>query len=247
MSTGIIIQARMGSERLPNKVLMDLSGKPVLKHIVDRVKQSKKVDKIIIATTDKPKDNPVVDFCIREKVDHYRGSEDNVLERYFHAAKEFGIGTIIRVTGDCPLIDPQIIDKMIENYFQVKPDILTNAGLIESERTFPRGLDAEVFSFEKLFEAHQNAEKKYHKEHVTPYLYENSKKVIYYKHFVNLSHIRITLDTIKDYELIKIVYDNLYKDKHDFYLEQIEELFRQNPQLSKVNSEIKQKNYKNES
>lgn len=247
MSIGIIIQARMGSERLPNKVLMDLSGKPVLKHIVDRVKQSKKVEKIIIATTINPKDDSVVDFCKLEKLDYFRGSEENVLERFHNAAKVFEIDTIIRITGDCPLVDPKIIDKMIGKYLKTKPDILTNAGLIDSERTFPRGLDAEVFSYVKLLEAHNNADKKYQKEHVTPYIYENSNRINYFKNSIDLSNIRITLDTIKDYELIKIVYENLYAGKHDFYLKQIEKLFKLNPQLIEINSEIKQKDFKYES
>ena len=244
MSIGIIIQARMGSERLPNKVLMDLSGKPVLKHIVDRVKQSKNVNKIIIATTINPKDDAVVDFCKLEKLNYYRGSEENVLERFLNAAKVFEIDTIIRITGDCPLIDPMIIDEMIDKYLIIKPDILTNAGLDLSKRTYPRGLDTEVFSFSSLKFAHENAKHKYHFEHVTPFIYEQSKLVQYFQNDTNYSHVRITLDTIEDFNLINYIYSKLYNSKHDFYLNEILDLINQEPGILDFNKNIEQKNYK---
>jgi spore coat polysaccharide biosynthesis protein SpsF len=244
MKTGIIIQARMGSSRLPGKVLMQIEGKTVLEHIYLRLKQIKSVDQIILATSTFAADDAIVRLCENLNLSYFRGSEDNVLERYFYAALNFDLEYIVRVTGDCPLIDPKIIDKMLDNYFELMPDILTNAGLTENHRTFPRGLDAEIFSIKVLREAFHLASQNYQREHVTPYIYENFENIHIFKNDVDYSNIRVTLDTANDFELINSIYQNLYTLEHDFYLDEIIKLLKRKPELIELNKDVTQKSYK---
>ncbi|WP_427338101.1 cytidylyltransferase domain-containing protein [Caloranaerobacter sp. DY30410] len=239
-----IIQARMGSTRLPGKVMKDLFGKTVLAHVVERVKQSKEVDEIVIATTTLEKDNVIVKEAEKCGVKYFRGSEDDVLSRYYYAAKENNADIVVRITSDCPLIDPIIIDSIVKFYKENDYDIVTNAGIDLSQRTFPRGLDTEVFSFKVLEEAFNNAKENYQREHVTPYIYENSNKIHYYKNDVNYSEYRWTLDTEEDFKLIKEIYRYLYKEKHNFYMEDILKLFKEKPELKKINIHIEQKKVK---
>jgi spore coat polysaccharide biosynthesis protein SpsF len=244
MKIGIIVQARMGSSRLPGKVLMKIKGKTVLEHIYLRLKQVNSVNHIIIATSNLPADDPIVQLCENLKVDYFRGSEDHVLERYYEAALKFDLEVIVRVTGDCPLIDPKVIEQMLNRYHELMPDILTNAGLDENHRTFPRGLDAEVFSIEVLKKAYNLAWHDYQREHVTPYIYENFDNIHIFKNPENYSNIRITLDTMQDYEFIKGIYEDLYKGNHIFYLKEIVSLLNQKPELLELNENVTQKNYK---
>lgn len=241
MKTVAIIQARMGSTRLPGKVMMKISGKTVLEHVITRVKQSKLIDEIIIATTVKLDDDAIVEESKRLEVKYYRGSEEDVLSRYYYAAEKNNADVIIRITSDCPLIDPHIIDKIIKFYKENKYEIVTNAGSDLSQRTYPRGLDTEVFSFRQLEYAFMKATEKYQREHVTPYIYENYDKIHYYKNDKDYSKHRWTLDTEEDFELITIIYDELYKKQHDFYFGNIIGLFERKPELFNINSNIEQK------
>lgn len=243
MKTGVIIQARMGSTRLPGKVLKKLKGKTVLEHVVERIKQAKNIDEIIIATTDLKKDSIIEEEANRLGVKVYRGDESDVLSRYYWAATDNSINTIIRVTSDCPLIDPKVLDDIIQYYKTSNCDIVSNAGKSNSSRTFPRGMDTEVFSYSKLKVAFNTANQSYEREHVTPYLYENSEAVHFYKNDVDYSEYRLTLDTEDDFKLISKVYEYLYYGKHDFYLEEIIELLANNPELVAINKDIEQKNY----
>lgn len=236
-----IIQARMGSTRLPGKVMMKISGKTVLEHVIARVRQSKLIDEIIIATTVKSDDDAIVEESSRLGVRYYRGSEDDVLSRYYYAAKKNNADIIIRITSDCPLIDSEVIDEIIKFYKESEYGIVTNAGSDLTERTYPRGLDTEVFSFNQLEDAFIKAKEKYQREHVTPYIYENAKEIYYYKNDIDYSKYRWTLDTEEDLKLITNLYEELYKDKHDFYLEDILELFQKQPRLHNINSHIEQK------
>jgi len=147
----------------------------------------------------------------------------------------------LRITSDCPLIDPYIIDKTISYYLENNYDLVTNAGLDLSQRTYPRGLDVEVFSFDILKAAYEKAKESHQREHVTPYVYENSKNIFYYKNDIDYSKHRWTLDTEEDFELIKKIYLELYKGKHDFYFEDILKLFEIIPQLFDINKHIEQK------
>ena len=174
MKIGAIIQARMGSTRLSGKVMKELEGKTVLEHVIERVKQSKMIEEIIIATTVHGRDDVIESEALRCGVKAFRGSEDDVLSRYYYAAKENEIDVIVRITSDCPLIDWKIIDKVISKFMENEYDIVTNAGLELEQRTFPRGLDLEVFSFSVLSNAFNNATEKYQREHVSPYIYETS-------------------------------------------------------------------------
>ena len=179
MKIGAIIQARMGSTRLPGKVMMTLKNKTVLEHVIERVRQSNWIDEIIIATTTDKKDNDIEKEALKCGVKVFRGSEDDVLSRYYYAAKEYGLDIIVRITSDCPLIDSKVLDEVIQFYVDKNYDVVSNAGADLSKRTYPRGLDTEVFSFKVLENAFTNAKEPYQREHVTPYIYEKSDKIYF--------------------------------------------------------------------
>jgi len=239
----VIIQARTGSTRLPNKIFKPLSGKPVLWHVYNRVKQSKLISQVVIATTDLPEDDAVEYFCNENKISFYRGSSDNVLSRYFYAAKIFTAETIIRITADCPVIDPVVLDKMIEEFLNTnkneKLDYMSNSIV----RTFPRGLDAEIFSMTTLEKTFNEAKLKYELEHVTPYIYQRPG-LFKIKNFANdkdYSYYRWTIDTTEDYELLGKIYDALYLQNKIFLLEDILKLLEEHPELTEINKSIEQK------
>ncbi len=240
----VIIQARMGSTRLPGKVMKDLYGKSVLAHEIERVKQSKIIDDIVIATSTHNKDDIIEKEALYIGVKCYRGSEDDVLSRYYYAAKENHADVVIRITSDCPLIDPNVLNEMIQFYNCNKYDIVTNGGSDLSKRTYPRGLDIEIFNFKVLQEAFLNATEKYRREHVTPYIYENTEKIYYYQNSIDYSKYRWTLDTEEDWKLIETIYGYLYKGNHDFYLDHILELMNKYPELYEINKDIEQKKLK---
>ena len=241
--TVAIIQARVGSTRLPGKVLLDLKGKTVLNHVVDRVKKSKYIDEVIVATTYLEQDDKIVDECNKIGCKYFRGSESNVLSRYYLCAKENKADIVIRITSDCPLIDPLVIDEILDFYLKNNYKLVTNAGDIHN-RTYPRGLDTEIFDFDTLEKAYKNANKDYQKEHVTPYIYENEKDIYYYKNDIDYSKYRLTLDTKEDFELIKRIYDLVYIDSQNFYLDDIVKILLKQPDLEQINKHIKQKQYK---
>lgn len=241
MKIGIIVQARNGSTRLPGKVLMNLMGKPVLVHVIDRLKQVKMIDEIIIATTDLPKDDSIEVLALQEECIVFRGDENHVLSRYYFAAKQRKIDIVIRVTSDCPLIDPKVIESMIDYFLNQNKDFVTNAGSLLENRTYPRGFDTEIFYFKYLEEAYKNADKIYQMEHVTPWLYEHCNNIYYFKNNIDYSKYRLTLDTMEDYELIQIIYRDLYQGSHNFYMKEIIRLLLKNPHYCDINSDIEQK------
>ncbi|GAA4068767.1 glycosyltransferase family protein [Amphibacillus indicireducens] len=241
MKIGAIIQARMGSTRLPEKVMKNLQGKTVLEHVIERVRQSKLIDEIIIATTTHERDAVIESEALRCGVKAFRGSDDDVLSRYYYAAKENNLDVVVRITSDCPLIDSVVLDEIVKFYLENNYDIASNAGSDLSNRTYPRGLDTEIFSFEVLENAFNNAKEKYQREHVTPYIYETSDSNYYYKNSVDYSKYRWTLDTDEDFELISEVYKHLYHGTHDFYLSDIVRLFEKMPELYEINAHIEQK------
>lgn len=241
MKIGAIIQARMGSTRLSGKVMKDLHGKSVLSHVIDRIRQSNFIEVIVVATTEHDRDDIIETEAIQCGAHVFRGSEDDVLSRYYDSAKQSNIDIIVRITSDCPVIDPYIIDDMISFYLEGKYELVTNAGSDPAQRTYPRGLDTEVFSFEALENAFIHAKEKYQCEHVTPYIYEHSHQIYYFKNEVDYSEHRWTLDTVEDFQLINEIYSRLYKGKHDFYLSEIIEIFKQEPNLLSINAHIEQK------
>lgn len=241
MKIGAIIQARMGSTRLPGKVMKRIEDRTVLEHVILRVNQSKLIDDIIIATTENENDMPIVMEALRCGVQVFKGSEDDVLLRYYCAAKENQLDVVVRITSDCPLVDPKVLDEIIAFYIVNKYSIVSNAGPDSSSRTYPRGLDIEVFSFEKLQEANENADEKYQREHVTPYIYETENQVYFFKNDVDYSKYRLTLDTIEDLELLTKVYHYLYHGEHNFYLKEIIALFERCSDLNMINAQVEQK------
>jgi spore coat polysaccharide biosynthesis protein SpsF len=234
----------MGSTRFPGKILKDIQGKPMLWHVINRVNYSNLIDKIVIATTDNKEDDKIEGFCKTNDISSYRGSQKDVLDRYYQVARIYQVDLIIRITSDCPLIDPDIIDKAIEHYLnnKEKVDYVSNT----LERTYPRGMDAEVFSFGVLEKVWQKAKKQYEREHVTPYIYENPDtfNLSCIKNENDLSYLRLTVDEEKDLELVIGIYKKLYKKNNIFYLEDIVKLFEEYPELKSVNETVKQKNIK---
>jgi len=238
-----IIQARMGSTRLPGKIMLDLVGKPVLLRVVDRVLESKKIDQIVVATTTNPNDQKVVNLIenYHPKVFVYRGSEEDVLDRYYQAAKYYKADSIVRITSDCPLIDPEIIDKVINTFLEEKD--IDYASNVLGKRTYPRGLDVEVVSFEALKKTWQEAHEPDYREHVTLYIGKNPN-LFKSKNITNTSdysYYRWTIDERNDYNLIKIIYQELYPKNPNFKMEEVINLFKKRPELIKINQDVKQK------
>lgn len=232
-----IIQARMSSTRLPGKVLMDLKGKSVLEHVVDRVKACELVNKVVVATTDIPIDDAIIAECEKIGCDSSRGSSDDVLSRYYEAAKKFNADIVIRITSDCPLLSTDVLDSMVEQFCKTQPDYLSNT----IERTFPRGLDIEIMTFETLEKAYKNAMEAYEKEHVTPYIYQHPElfRIEQFTSYEDNSHFRWTLDTEEDWKLIKEVYNSFNNDSFEY--DEILDLFKKHPELEDINAHIEQK------
>ena len=245
MKITAIIQARSTSSRLPNKILLPLpfgGDVTVLEQVVRRVKCSERIDDVIIATTINESDEKIVALCQEKGISYFRGSEDNVLERYFLAAKNAQTDYIVRITSDCPCIDPQVIDKVIDNHFENKADFTSNATL----RTFPYGIDLSIFSFKLLEEAYENAVHTYEKEHVTTYFYKTYPdkfrlNVVSATEDMYAPNIRVTLDTPEDYTLLCAVYDFLYRENELFSIYDIIQLFENKGWLKEINTNVRQK------
>ncbi|MCG2717784.1 MAG: glycosyltransferase family protein [Nanoarchaeota archaeon] len=233
---GALIQTRMGSTRLPGKILKEVLGEPLLWHLCERLKFSEFIDEVIILTTEKKSDDPIVDFCKVNKLKYFRGSEYDVLDRHYQAAKKFKVDVIVRITSDCPLIDPQVTDRVIKYYLDNKGkfDYVSNC----HPATYPDGLDTEVISFDILEEAWKNAKKPYEREHVTPYIWDNPEIFrignVEYKKDVSMEE-RWTLDYEEDYQFIKIVYKNLYEEGQIFSMGDILQLLKESPEIKKIN------------
>lgn len=244
---GIIVQARMCSTRLPDKAMLPLLRRPVLQRIIERLKDCQSADVIIVATTVKEEDDKIIGLAKGMGVKVFRGSEEDVLSRFYYAAKQNLLDIIVRITSDCPFVDPEILDGMVKDYLsKERLDYLSNT----IERAFPRGLDVEVFSFKALERAFNSAKEPYQREHVTPYIYENKEKfsVLNYPAGEDNSSYRLTLDTVEDYELIKAVYNKLYPTKPKFRLSDVVSLIKNsNDPVFLVNAGVKQKELKDNS
>lgn len=226
----IIIQARMGSSRLPRKIFEDILGKSILWHVINRVSKSKYCDEVIVATTNNVNDDAVEKYCIDNNMKCFRGAEEDVLDRYYRCAKKYNCKDIVRITADCPLHDASVIDRVIETYLGQQYDYVSNT----LEYTYPDGLDVEVFSFKVLEEAWKNAIYSSEREHVTPFIRNNNK----YKKFNVKSDeqypiYRLTLDCIEDYELINKVYNCF--GRYNFSLDETVGFLKSNPELLKLN------------
>jgi len=233
MKVKAIIQARVASTRLPTKVLLKVMDKTVLEYVIERVKKAKNIEKVIVATTVKKEDLQIVNLLDRLKIDLFRGSEEDVLDRYYRAAELFKAKYIVRITADCPLIDPQIVDDVIDYYFESGADYCSNT----LEATFPDGEDVEIFSFKVLSEAWKNARLLSEREHVTPYIKKHPEKfkLVNLKNKIDLSDKRWTLDRKEDFKFIKAVLECLYPVNPDFSMDDILNFLQQNLYLEGIN------------
>jgi spore coat polysaccharide biosynthesis protein SpsF len=241
--TVAIVQARLGSTRLPKKMLLDLVGKPLLWHVIHRLRASSKIDSVVIATTNTPQDDAITNFCSEYDFLCYRGSEDDVLDRFYQTAKYHEADTVVRVTGDCPLIDPNIVDLIITAFHSQNCDYASNLGSIDPNgffqgRTFPDGLDAEAFSLQTLKCAWQEAALPSDREHVTPYIYKNPDKfrVFQVTQKEDLSSLRWTLDGPEDLIFIRQIFEALYSPKHHFLTPDVLNLLTMHPELNEINA-----------
>ena len=231
-----IIQARTGSTRLPKKVIQKIDNKnTVIDYVINQVKYSKKIEKIIIATTNLIEDDIICQYANLQQIECFRGSSEDVLDRFYQCAKKFGIDDIIRITSDNPLIDPNIIDMIINEYKNKEYDFVTNT----LDRTFPYGTEVEVFSFQSLEKAWKNAKKPSEREHVTPFIRDpqNGFNLVNLKHQKNLSHLRYTVDKIEDLKLVKEIIKNI--PTRPILMKDIIDLYKKKPEIFKINANVK--------
>lgn len=241
MKNAVIMQARVGSSRLHAKVLKELCHKTVLEHDVERIRQAKTVDDIIIATTTNPEDVAIVEVAQKCGAKVFRGSEQDVLDRYYQAAKQYEVEQVIRITSDCPLIDPFIIDEVVHCYEQQQCDIITNVPNEWETMSYPRGLDLEMFSFVWLEKAWREATDPYDREHVSPFIYDHAKNRYYYKYEKDYSQYRWTLDTPEDWEVIRKIYEHFYHGEHNFYFLDVVQYMEEHPEIAALNANVVQK------
>lgn len=238
MKTLAIVQARMGSGRLPGKVLMDLGGETILGRVVRRLKRSREIDEIVVATTQQAADDEIVAACEGLEVPCFRGSELDVLDRYYQAAHAFLGDTIVRVTSDCPLIDPTLADETIRVFREQRADYASNV----SPRTYPRGLDTEVFTVAALDRAWREAREPYERSHVGPYMSGHPEifRLASLSGSVDCSSYRWTVDTSQDLELLRAIYSR-YDGRDDFSWQEVLRLMEREPELAELNSQVFQK------
>ena len=233
-----IIQARTGSIRLPKKVLEKIDNNlTVLDYVIKQVKYSKKIEKIIIETTNLIEDDSICKYSNLQKIECFRGSSEDVLDRFYHCAKKYSAKTIVRITADNPLIDPNIIDRIIEEY--EKCDFITNT----LERTFPYGTEVEVFSFSSLEKAWKIAKKPSEREHVTPFIRDPKNKFILknFKNEKNISQLRYTIDKKEDLQLVKEIIKNI--SIRPILLQDIINLQKEKPEIFEINKNVKHDGY----
>ncbi len=232
----------MSSSRLPGKVLKEASGRPLLERMVERVQKASLVDETWIATTIDPSDDELADFCRDRGLHCYRGSLLDVLDRYYQAALQTKAELVVRLTGDCPFIDPDLIDKTIGALLESRADFACNRLPPPLKRTYPIGLDVEVCTFAALSRAWQEAKEKHEREHVMPYLYEEAGrfKVVKIDHSEDLGELRWTVDTSQDLEFVRAVYEKM-NGRNDFTWLEVLQLVRQHPELAAINAGVQHK------
>ncbi|MFP5268887.1 cytidylyltransferase domain-containing protein [Coleofasciculus sp.] len=229
-----ILQARVSSSRLPGKVLKPILGVPMLGRQIERVQRAKLIDYLLVATSDDVTDNLIEQWCRESGVECFRGKLDDVLDRFYQAAKPIAPEHVIRLTGDCPLTDPDLIDEVIQFHIAGGFDYSTNA----IEPTYPDGLDVEIFRFPCLEQAWREAKLPSQREHVTPFIHQqpNRFRIGIYKNDADLSHLRWTVDEILDFELVRQVYEYLYPINCNFQTKDILGFLNKNPVLKTINT-----------
>ena len=234
MKVVAVIQARMSSRRFRGKVLMQLAGVPVLEHVVQRISYCKTINQVVVATSSDTSDDDIEAWCIDNKVECFRGKLNDVLDRFYQAAKHYQADAIVRITADCPVIDPAIVDEVVEGYQVGGFEFYGLAG------EFPDGLDCTVFSFSAIERAWNESVLPSEREHVGPYIEKNPEifKNGTLVKFKGMSHHRWTLDEPEDFKFLSFVFDELYVKGSIFYTHQIIKLLEINPEISNINSNI---------
>jgi spore coat polysaccharide biosynthesis protein SpsF (cytidylyltransferase family) len=236
MKTLGLLQARFSSLRLPGKVLMPILGQPMLFRQIERLKRCSGLDKLIVATSTDQTDDALERACEHRGVDCFRGSLDDVLGRFVQAATHYRPENVVRLTGDCPLADPALIDEVINYFYEGNYDYVSNC----NPPTFPDGLDVEVIKFSCLETAHREAVLPSHREHVTPFIRSNPERFRLgnYACDTDLSHLRWTVDELEDFELVRSIYVKLYPGKSNFSTEDVLDLIEKHPDLQSNNSKF---------
>jgi len=238
-----IVQARMGSTRLPGKVLKKIIGTPMLVHQIERILRSDLINTVVISTTMKPEDDQIIALCKERGWKFFRGEENDLLDRYYQTALHYDATMVVRLTADCPLIDPEIIDQVISVFIRADPpvDFVSNSLPIQ---TFPRGLDTEVMSIGALKKAWREDRNPEWREHVTPYIERNPSKFVImgFTNPVNLSHMRWTVDTLEDLEFVRKIYKHFNSNK--FSWKEVLDFLEKHPEYSEINRNVRQKTLK---
>lgn len=240
MNVVAIVQARMGSTRLPGKVLMDLAGKPVLARCLERLHRANNLDEIVVATTTLPGDRQLAEWCEAQSWPVFKGSPEDLLDRYYKTAKAFGADIVVRCTSDCPVIDPDLVDQTVGEFLNLLPDI-DYASTRLPKYHYPRGLDTEVVSLKALESIWQEDENLAWREHVTPFIYFHPERfrihgVMYPQDF---SQYRLTVDTLQDLELMRLIFDHFGNDC--FSWQEAVALLKARPDWVAINADVQQK------
>ncbi len=255
-----IVQGRMGSSRLPGKILADIAGQPMLSRVYIRTSRAATVTETVFATTTDSSDDPVADYCDFGGIPFTRGSQFDVLDRYYQTAKEFHADVVVRITADCPVIDPDLIDNAVNTLLDSEYDFVANRLPPPFGRTYPIGLDTEVCTFTALETAWKDAKETFHREHVMPYLYEGGEltavsrqlaegvsprgyKIAQLHHPTDFGDYRWTVDTPEDLEFMRQVYAR-FDGRDDFSWKDVLDLVHNEPDLLKINASVKHKTLK---
>lgn len=234
-----IIEARMNSSRLPGKILKKINNKPAIEILINRLSKTPSLDNIYIATTINKTDDQLIKYLENKKIEYFRGSEDNVLERVVKTAQKFKVKNIVSITGDCPLIDPNLVEQCIQVYKTHSVDIVGNALL----RSFPDGMDTQIFSTKILKDSFERSFHKKHFEHTTLYIRNNPKRYssinIHAPYNYFWPNLGLTLDEQDDLKLIRLIYSRLVKINKNFTCLDIIEYLKKNKSLLNVNNKIK--------
>ncbi len=228
-----ILQARVSSTRLPNKILKEIIGKPMLAHQIERVQRAEMIDELVVATSDQPEDDAVVSLCRNIGVTCFRGSLNDVLDRYYQCARQYNPDQVVRLTGDCPLADPGIIDRVVRFHLEGGYDYTSNV----LQPTWPDGVDVEVMRFACLAEAHTEAKLPSEREHATSFIYKHPERFRLgnVTQEEDQSSIRLTVDEPEDFELVSLIYERLYPQNPEFDLDDIMKLLAASPEMLALN------------
>jgi len=235
-----IIQAHMGSTRLRGKVLLDLAGEPMLARVVSRTRRAKTLDEVVVATTVQPADEASVRLCSERGWFCFRGSEEDVLDRYYRAAVAYKVDVVVRITSDCPLIEPEVVDRVVREFLERQPEVDYACNTLP-RRTFPRGLDTEVMRFDVLEQAWRKDDNPAWREHVTPYIRRNPDlfRMHGIMNKVDYSYMRWTVDTPKDLAFARCIYNHFGHDR--FSWREVLAVLEEHPEWLKINQHVQQK------